>query len=188
MHESSRPVNVLLLWLLWGWSVMMLTHELGHVAGGLAGGGVLVVLELRPWHLPYSFFQPDPHPAITLWSGPLAGCVIPLLAALGWNRPAVWFVAWFCVVSNAAYLLLGYFSGDPELDSTKMLATGTHPAVLVIVAATLLGLGYYRFRACCKSLFSGAAKLPSRRQLRFAAGGWIALTFIQSIIGGWIAR
>ena len=96
---------------------MTLTHELGHVVAGLAGGARLIDLELRPWHLPHSSFAGDQHPRITLWAGPVFGCAVPLAVAAFWSRDGVRFVAWLCLLANGVYLVLGLISGDPEIDS-----------------------------------------------------------------------
>jgi hypothetical protein len=90
------------------WWVMTLTHELGHVVGGLVGGGRLQTLELRPWKLPLSIFQPDPHPLLTLWSGPILGVAVPYLVAALVRRPLAWFVADFCLLANGVYLAISW--------------------------------------------------------------------------------
>jgi hypothetical protein len=173
----------LLIWLLWAWVVMTLCHELGHVVAGTVGGATLTQLELRPWRLPHSLFAGDQNPLITLWAGPVLGCGIPLLVAAIARRPACWFVAWFCVVANASYLLLGYFSGDAELDSTKMIRAGTPPIVLLGVTVVTLPLGYTRFRRSCIDVMSDIGPAMSRRGRRISAAGLVAVLVIQSAIG-----
>ena len=61
------------------WCVMTFTHEAGHIVGGWLCGGTLVDAKLWPWTLPYSVFNPDPRPLVTLWSGPVLGAVVPLI-------------------------------------------------------------------------------------------------------------
>jgi hypothetical protein len=128
------------------WTAFALTHECGHLAGGWACGGKLVEAELRPWRLPHSFFSPDPRPLVTLWCGPLVGVLVPLV--VGWvaRRSTVWFVVWFCVLANGAYIATGWFTGDSELDTTKLLAAGAPVwSIAVYVVATVVP-GYVGFR------------------------------------------
>lgn len=156
---------------------MTVTHELGHVAGGLAGGAVLVELQLQPWHLPHSMFAGDKHPLATLWAGFTVGCAVPLLFATIVRRQACWFVAWFCVLANASYLLLGYLLGDGELDSTKMIRAGAHPIELLGASAVMLPVGYIKFRQSCVSLMSGATP-PMTRGGLWVSGGALAATLV----------
>jgi hypothetical protein len=140
-----RTVRLTLL-LLASWTVFALTHECGHLLGGWACGGTLIDAELRPWRLPHSFFSPDPRPLVTLWCGPLVGVVVPLVMAAIIRRPPVWFVAWFCVLANGAYIATGWFTGDRELDTTKLLAAGAPVwSIALYVVATVVP-GYRRFR------------------------------------------
>jgi hypothetical protein len=161
---------------------MTVTHELGHVTGGLIGGATLIELQLRPWHLPHSMFAGDKHPLATLWAGFALGCVVPLLVAAIVRHQACWFVAWFCVLANGAYLLFGYFSGDGELDSTKMIRAGAHPIALLGAAAVMLVVGYIKFRKSCVSLMSGAMPAMTRRGLWISGGALAATLVIQAII------
>ena len=167
---------------------MTLSHELGHVLIGMLGGAKLIVMEIRPWHLPHSIHSADRFPSLTLWGGPVIGCALPLAAAMIFRRPAIWFVAWFCVVANSLYLLLGYFSGDPELDSTKMLRSGTPGFVLVGVASIGLLIGYLRFRNCCVDLLSGKSTPGNRRVLFVSATVLIGVLTLQSIAGSLLLR
>ena len=59
------------------WSVMTFVHESGHLICGFECGGTLTSADVLPWHLPDSFIEPDPHPLVTLWGGPILGVVIP---------------------------------------------------------------------------------------------------------------
>ena len=168
----------LALWLAWGWVTMTVTHELGHVICGLLGGARLVDLQLQPWHLPHSLFAGDAHPLATLWSGFLVGSGVPLLVARAIRRPGCWFVAWFCVLANGVYLLLGLFSGDGELDSTKMIRAGSHPSLLLVAGSAMSIVGYLKFRQTSINLLSGATPAMRRREMKFwAAALALALIF-----------
>ncbi|MFK8115686.1 MAG: M50 family metallopeptidase [Rubripirellula sp.] len=162
--QLSSPTITLVVWLAWAWIAMTITHELGHVFVGILSGAELRDLELRPWHLPHSLFVSDSYPLITLWAGPIIGCLVPCIVAIAISKPSVWFVAWFCVLSNGVYLLLGLWAGDPELDSTKLLQAGARPSHLWLAIAITLPVSYAKFRRACVSLFSGTTPAMTKQQ------------------------
>lgn len=144
----QRSIRLIFL-LLVSWVVMVFTHEVGHIAGGLCSGGVLESADLLPWHLPYSVFSPDPYPRVTLWSGLLVGVVIPLGLAIAIRRDWMWFVASFCVLANGMYIATAWVSGDSALDTARLLAHGASPLTLGIYCMLTIGWGYVRFRRAC---------------------------------------
>lgn len=138
------------------WLVMTTTHEVGHVVGGWIGGAQLIDLELAPWRLPHSLHQPDPHPQLTLWAGPLLGVFLPALVAAITQLRSVWFIADFCLLANGLYLALAWLSGDPHLDTPRMLAAGVPPPAIAAYCLVTIGVGYVRFRKDCVSILSRA--------------------------------
>lgn len=128
---------------------MLETHELGHIVGGYLSGGRLQSADMWPWHLPYSIFQPDPHPLITLWSGLISWALVPLLLALLIRRYWAWFIARFCLLANGLYIAAGWWSGDPFLDTTKLLEHGSHRLLIATYCALTIGFGYFVFRRSC---------------------------------------
>lgn len=180
--RTTRFVTVI-VWLAWAWIVMTVSHELGHVIAGLVGGARVIQLELRPWHLPHSLLAGDRHPLATLWAGPVLGCLVPMLVARTSGRPAIWFIAWFCLLANATYLLLGYFSGDGQLDSAKMIAAGGRPIEILGAAIPALPIGYIRFRRSCIDLFSGKTPAMSARALRISLATLLVTLAIQAALG-----
>ena len=128
---------------------MTFTHESGHLIGGWLCGGTLKNADLLPWHLPYSLFDPDPHPLVTLWCGPILGVLIPLIAALLIRQSAMWFIAHFCALANGLYLATAWFSGDHYLDTPKLLEHGAPPVMIAIYCALTIGFGYRGFRRAC---------------------------------------
>lgn len=136
------------------WGVMTVTHEAGHLVGGWACGGTLREARLYPWELPYSIFEPDPRPLVTLWAGPVLGVLVPLAAAAVVRRPWAWFVADFCLLANGAYLAVAWVTGDRHLDTPKLLAHGAHPAAVATYCLLAVGFGYVRFRRRCVQLLS----------------------------------
>lgn len=152
----SRWLQLIAL-LIAGWCVMTFTHEAGHLVGGWLGGGTLQHAELRPWHLPHSLFEPDPHPLLTLWCGPLLGVVVPVIVALLIRRPWAWFLADFCLLANGAYLATAWITGDRYLDTPRLLAAGAWPISVATYCAITIGVGYFRFRRDCRSLLDQPA-------------------------------
>jgi hypothetical protein len=133
---------------------MTFTHEMGHVIGGWCCGGTLTDADLLPWHLPYSIFNPDPKPLVTLWCGPLLGVLVPLAVASLVRRNWMWFIANFCLVANGAYLATAWLSGDRYLDTPKLLEHGASPITIALYCLLTIGIGYVRFRRSCMDVFS----------------------------------
>ena len=134
---------------------MTFVHEAGHVVCGWASGATLTAVDLRPWRMPYSLYQPDPHPLITLWGGPLLGVLVPV--ALAWliRKNWGWFIAHFCTLANGGYIALAWASGDRYLDTTKLLEHGAHPASIAVYCAVTIACGYVGFRNQCVRTLSG---------------------------------
>lgn len=145
------------LLLLLSWCVMTVTHEAGHVVGGWLCGGTLREAHLWPWQLPYSVFDPDPRPLVTLWCGPLLGVLVPLAVAGLVRRGWAWFVAYFCVLANGSYLATAWVTGDRFLDTPKLLDHGTHPATVAAYCVVTIGGGYVGFRRQCVRVLTSAA-------------------------------
>lgn len=152
-HRFWRFLDLVVM-LLVSWCVMVFTHELGHLIGGMMGGAVLQAAELRPWRMAYSLFAPDPLPLLTLWSGPIFGVVLPFLPAVMFKSRRIWFVANFCLLANGSYLAIGWFAGDPLSDSPQLLAAGTPRFVLAVIAIAMIVSGYPLFRRSCQDLLA----------------------------------
>lgn len=138
------------------WCVMTVTHELGHILCGWACGGTLTDADLLPWHLPYSFFEPDPLPLVTLWGGPILGVMIPAILAVVLRAKWGWFVAYFCMLANGAYLAAAWVAGDRFLDTPKMLDHGAHPISIAAYCLITICFGYVGFRQHCAYALSSA--------------------------------
>ena len=128
---------------------MLLTHELGHIVGGFASGAKLLSADLRPWKSPYSIFQPDPYPLITLWAGPLLGVLLPLLIAVIARKDWIWFIANFCVLANGSYIAIAWTSNDRFLDTTKLLENGASKTSIAVYCLLTIAFGYIGFRSSC---------------------------------------
>lgn len=133
---------------------MVFTHELGHVLCGWLCGGNLINADLRPWRLPYSIFDPDPFPLVTLWGGPIIGIGIPILSAIAVRTSWARFIAFFCVLANGLYLAIAWVNGGSYLDTSKLLEHGAHPTAIVIYCLVTIGSGYVGFRRESIRVFS----------------------------------
>ena len=131
------------------WVVMTFTHEMGHIIGGKCCGGSLKSADLWPWHLPYSIFEPDPFPLVTLWAGLIIGVLAPVFIATIVQRDWMWFIANFCVLANGSYIATAWFSGDRYLDTPKLLEHGSSPISIAVYCLLTIGFGYVGFRRSC---------------------------------------
>lgn len=158
---NSKHIQFALL-LLVSWCVMVTTHEAGHILAGCACGGELVDYELRPWKLPHSYFNPDPHPLITVWAGPVLGVLLPISVALIVRKQVMWLIADFCLIANGSYLAAAWFSGDRLLDTQRLIDAGA-PAwsIATYIVATCL-IGYLRFRNSCMRYLSSSSDAVSK--------------------------
>jgi hypothetical protein len=92
------------------WLGMQIVHEYGHVLGAMATGGRVTHVELQPWTISRTDVEPNPCPLMERWSGPIVGCVVPMLAwlvvrslRLSWAY-LVRFFTGFCLIANGAYI------------------------------------------------------------------------------------
>ena len=157
MEEYSslhRRIFRFVVLLLVSWVVMTFTHEIGHIIGGTCCGGTLRSADLWPWRLPYSLFDPDPFPRITLWSGLLTGVFVPVILAVLIQHKAMWFIAHFCVLANGTYIAIAWISGDRYLDTPKLLEHGASPVTILIYCVATIGCGYAGFRRACRQVLS----------------------------------
>jgi hypothetical protein len=128
------------------WLAMMAAHELGHVIGAVITHGHVTCVVLHPMSISRTDVQPNPHPAVVVWMGPMIGCLLPfglqllIPAHMKILRNSATFFAGFCLLANGAYIAVGSF--DRVGDCGEMLRTGT-PLWLMItfgVVAILSGL------------------------------------------------
>lgn len=145
-QDMSAKVPMIAGLLLASWCVMVTAHETGHVVAGWLSGGTLRQAELAPWRLPYSIFDPDPRPLVTLWGGPLAGVLVPLLFAAVLRADWAWLIAHFCQLANGVYLATSWLSGDTYLDTARLLEHGASPISIGAFCLLTIAYGYRGFR------------------------------------------
>lgn len=81
--------------LLLSWLLMQVVHEGGHILGAWVTGGKVVHEVLHPLAISRTDVEPNPHPLIVAWAGPLFGSLFPV---------ALWSLA-ATVKLHEAYLL-----------------------------------------------------------------------------------
>ncbi len=148
--RSFAFVNLLVV----AWLVMTFTHEVGHLLGGWIGGATLTDYDIVPWRLPYSVHHPDPHPQLTLWSGPVLGVIVPGLIAVLFRHRRLILIADFCLLANGVYLSLAWVAGDRLLDTPRLLSAGASPLVIALFCVLATVVGYVRFRRDCMKVLS----------------------------------
>ena len=128
------------------WFAMMAIHELGHVMGALATGGTVTRVVLYPFTISRTDVLPNPYPAVVVWLGPIAGCLLPLIFAALVPRHCVAFrnmarfFAGFCLIANGVYISIGSF--DRVGDCAEMLRTGTPIWALWIFGSSTVPFGF----------------------------------------------
>ncbi len=107
------------------WLGMMAAHECGHVMAAICSGGTVTKIVLHPFAISRTDIDPNPHPLLVVWGGPLLGVLLPL-GIWGLFRLAQWpldflprFWAGFCLIANGAYIGIGSF--DAIGDAREML-------------------------------------------------------------------
>lgn len=115
-----------ILWL--SWLMMMLVHECGHVLGGFCSGGTVRHLVWHPAVISRTDVEPNPHPLLEVWAGPIVGSIVPVVVAQFSTylrlRVAylVWSFAGFCLIANGAYIGIG--SVKPVGDALELIDYG----------------------------------------------------------------
>ncbi len=93
--------------------MMMLLHEAGHLGAAWVTGGTVQRLVWHPLAFSRTDVHPNPAPLCVVWAGPMAGCLLPMLAErvfAAWFRETLFIArlfAGFCLLSNGAYIALG---------------------------------------------------------------------------------
>jgi hypothetical protein len=97
------------------WLLMQVVHEFGHMAAAWATGGSVERVVLHPLAISRTDVEPNPHPLVVAWAGPVLGVLIPFAV---WEVGAasrnsfVWlsqFFAGFCLIANGLYIGIGSF-------------------------------------------------------------------------------
>lgn len=129
------------------WLAMQVVHEFGHVLGAFFSGGRVTRVVLHPFTFSRTDVNPNPHPLLVVWSGPLIGTILPLLAlylAYLLQLPGFYlfrFFAGFCLIANGTYIGLGSFQGIA--DAGDMLRYGSSMWQLLLFGLFTVPFGLY---------------------------------------------
>ncbi len=99
------------------WLLMMVVHELGHVAAAWLTGGTIERVVLHPLSISRTDLTSNPHPLLVAWGGPIFGALAPLLlvaASLVSRLPTAHiarFFSGFCLIANGCYMAFGSIDG-----------------------------------------------------------------------------
>jgi hypothetical protein len=112
MFSRLLQVWLIVSTLLLSWLLMEAVHEFGHAVGAWITGGRLVRTVLHPLAISRTDIEPNPHPVIVVWAGPLVGTALPalawgLFAAAKLPTSFLRFFAGFCLIANGAYIGVG---------------------------------------------------------------------------------
>lgn len=147
--SGSRGVALWLGAVSASWLGMQIVHEAGHVAGALATGGCVTHVELRPWTISRTDVEPNPHPLIERWSGPVIGCLLPLagwLAVRALRRTWAYllrFFAGFCLIANGSYLGAGVMWPVGDAADILRLEPSRWPLAVFGVATVACGFAVW---------------------------------------------
>ena len=168
------------------WLVFMLVHELGHVAAALVSGGSVRQVVLYPLTFSRTDVEPNPHPLLVVWAGPIVGTLLPLFV---WG--VLWkfkvpgdylarFFAGFCLVANGAYIAAGSF--DNVGDAGDMLKQGSAAWQLWLFGLVTVPLGFLVWHGLGSKF--GLGQTAGRVDVRAAYGslGLLLILFILMLL------
>lgn len=152
------------------WLGMMAVHELGHVLGAGITGGTVQRCVLHPLTISRTDVQPNPHPVVVVWLGPILGSALPLVIAAtiparGTSvRYMAQFFAGFCLIANGAYLAVGCI--DQVGDCREMLQHNVSILWLLAFGAVTIPAGLYLWhRMGSPAHFLQTPSLVTRRMM-----------------------
>jgi hypothetical protein len=137
--------------LLLSWLLMQAVHEFGHILATWTTGGSVERVVLHPLSISRTDAQPNPHPAIVAWSGPIFGTILPLavFGTFAIAQPSngfLRFFAGFCLIANGAYIAFGSFQRIG--DCGEMLRTGSPTWILWLFGAVTIPAGLMLWNQC----------------------------------------
>jgi len=165
------------------WLAFMLVHELGHVVAAVLSGGAVRQVVLYPLTFSRTDVEPNPHPLLVVWAGPIVGTLLPLLIWWGFRRFQVpgdylaRFFAGFCLVANGAYIAIGSF--DQVGDAGDMLKHGSLSWQLWLFGLVTIPLGFLAWHGLGPKFGWGQ---PAGRVDAWAAYGSLGLLLLLLVL------
>ena len=175
--------------LLLSWLLMQIVHECGHVVAALASGGRIEREVLYPLTISRTDVQPNPHPLIVVWAGPLIGALLPLAIwalASALKMPDIYllrFFAGFCLIANGAYIGFGSFGKIG--DCGEMLRYGSPIWLLWLFGVATIPTGLWLWSGQGKFFgFGDGAGEVSRRMTIATTLILIVVVGLELVFGG----
>jgi hypothetical protein len=163
-----RQIVLIASTLLLSWLLMQIVHEFGHIAGALASGGRVEREVLNPLTISRTDVQPNPHPLIVVWAGPLIGALLPLgiwgMASIV-KMPNIYllrFFAGFCLIANGSYIGFGSFGKIGDCGEMLRYGSPTWLLWLFGVATIPTGLWLWTGQGKYFGLGSGVGEVSRR--------------------------
>ncbi len=144
------------------WLLMMAAHEAGHAVAALTSGGTVTKVVLHPLAISRTDVDPNSHPLLVVWGGPIGGVAIPLafwlIVKLRVSRheylPRFW--VGFCLIANGAYIGIGSF--DAIGDAREMLLLKTPIWSLWLFGVVTIPVGFVLWNGIGPSFGLGPSK------------------------------
>ncbi len=162
------------------WFAMMGVHELGHMLAGWATGGEVQKVVLHPLAISRTDIEPNPHPLVVVWAGPVIGIAIPLCA---WSvfsfakmpgEYLVRFWAGFCLIANGSYIGVGSF--DRIGDAGEMLKYGDSAWTLWLFGTLTVPCGFFLWHRL--GLYFGLGESQGKVDIKAAYFSLLAITLV----------
>jgi len=124
---------------------MLAVHELGHILHALASGGRVIHVSFPPFGFSQTFVDPNPHPLIVAWGGPMWGVCLPALMLLVVRvllrrvPKLLWFFTGFCLIANGAYIGLGWMKSSG--DAHDLMRSGAPLYTLILFGVVTFASG-----------------------------------------------
>jgi hypothetical protein len=143
VRQAVFVVSTLLL----SWLLFQAVHEMGHMLAAWVTGGRVTQVVLHPVAISRTDVNPNPHPLIVAWSGPVLGALVPvavlsLLTVMRLPAGFIRFFTGFCLIANGAYIAFGSFQRIG--DCGEMLRYGSPIWLLWLFGVATIVAGLWR--------------------------------------------
>jgi len=147
MMKRLDQIVLAISFVAFSWLAMQAVHELGHVVGAWLTKGEVTKVALHPCIISRTDIGHNPYPSVVVWTGPIVGAVLPLLAFLAakvCRSPGVYlfrFFAGFCLIANGVYIAFGPAEG--ATDTGVMMQHGSPRWLMLVFGILTAPLGLY---------------------------------------------